>query len=78
VLRAVVLRAFMWRTMSPLSNRIVRPATASVNRHKVLRSSGPILHFIRPSAYTLRSESFRLEVHVPAAPVGQRHALPIP
>jgi hypothetical protein len=41
VLRAVVPRALMWGTMSPLSNGILRPPSADVNRPGVLNSSVP-------------------------------------
>jgi len=41
VLRAVVPRALMWGTLSPLSNGILRPPPAGVNRPGVLNSSVP-------------------------------------
>ena len=49
----MVLRAFIWDTLSPLSNGILRPPSAGVNRPGVLSSSVPTERGIRAFAFPI-------------------------
>jgi hypothetical protein len=57
VLRAVVPRALMWGTLSPLSNGILRPPAAGVNRTEVLRLGIPSGRCIRAFSYAPRNQT---------------------
>jgi hypothetical protein len=63
VLRAGVPRTLMWGTLSPLSNGILRPPPAGVNRTEVLRLGIPSGRCIGAFAYSPKRYSFRLDVH---------------